>query len=153
MTFIDANVILQYIAQPIDPETQAMHDAATELFAGIKCGEVEATTSEAVLAEVAFILTSPRQYHLTPADAAAYLTPILTLTHLRLPRGQRRLWLRALQIWTGAPRLGFVDALTVAYSERPGMELATFDSDFAKVAGIVRWQPTRGGTTTDEETR
>lgn len=94
MIFIDANFILQYVVQPVDRETQAMHDAATELCGAIERGEVEATTSESVLAEVAFVLTSPRQYRLPPADVAAYLTPILTLTNLRLPRGQRKLWLR-----------------------------------------------------------
>ena len=39
------------------------------------------------------------------------------------------------------PRLGFVDALTVAILERSGDDLASFDSDFDRVPGIRRYQP------------
>src|SRR6266508_3918617 len=113
MIFLDANVFLRYLVQPTTPATQAMYQAATQLFEAVERGDEEVTTSEAVVAEVAFVMSSPRQYGLPPTDVATYLVPILRLTNLRLPRGQRRLWLRALDIWTAHPRLGFVDALTV----------------------------------------
>jgi hypothetical protein len=70
------------------------------------------TTSEAVIAEVAFVLASPRQYGLPPAEIALRLKPILALPHLTLPRGQKRRYLRALDLWADYPRLGFVEALT-----------------------------------------
>ncbi|MBD0324760.1 MAG: VapC toxin family PIN domain ribonuclease, partial [Aldersonia sp.] len=50
-------------------------------------------------------------------------------------------YLRALDIWTTYPRLGFEDALTVAELEETGAPLATFDSDFDDIPGIRRWEP------------
>ena len=141
MTFLDANYFLRYLVAPTSPATRAMHDEATALFAAVERGEEDATTSEAVLAEVAFVLTSPRQYHLPAADVAAYLAPIIRLPHLKLPRGQKRRYLRALEVWAAYPRLGFVDALTVALVEHTPVALATFDSDFDRLPGIIRRRP------------
>lgn len=147
MTFLDANYFLRYLVAPTSPATQAMHDEATALFDAIERGEEDATTSEAVLAEVAFVLASPRQYHLAAADVAAYLTPIIRLPHLKLPRGQKRRYLRALEVWAEHPKLGFVDALTVALVEHTPVVLATFDTDFDRLPGITRWRPPAGGGT------
>ena len=138
MTFLDANVFLRYLVTPTAPATQAMHEEATALFEAIERGAEEATTSEAVLAEVAFVLASPRQYNLPAADIAAYLGPIIRLPGLKLPRGQKRRYLRALDVWAAHPRLGFVDALTVALVEHTAVALATFDADFDAIPGITR---------------
>jgi predicted nucleic acid-binding protein len=145
MTFLDANYFLRYLVAPTSPATQAMHDEATALFEAIERGDEEATTSEAILAEVAFVLASPRQYNLPAAAVAAYLASIIRLPNLRLPRGQKRRYLRALDIWAANPRLGFVDALTVALVEHTTIELATFDADFDRIPGITRRQPPPSG--------
>jgi predicted nucleic acid-binding protein len=147
MTFLDANVFLRYLVAPTSPETQAMQDEATALFEAVERGEDEATTSEAVLAEVAFVLASLRQYYLPPADVAAYLAPLIRLPGLKLPRGQKRRYLRALDVWAANPKLGFVDALTVALVEHSGIELATFDADFDAIPGVTRRRPPPAGGT------
>jgi predicted nucleic acid-binding protein len=141
MIFLDANVFLRYLVEPDGPDNQARHDIAAALFEAIELGEEEATTSEAVLAEVAFILASKRQYNLPPADIAAYLAPIIRLPGLRLPRGRKGLYLRALEIWSDLARLGFVDALTAATVERSELRLATFDTDFDNLPNIRHWPP------------
>jgi len=144
MIFLDANVFLQYLIEPDGPDNQARHDIAAALFEAIELGEEEATTSEAVLAEVAFILASKKQYNLPPADIAAYLAPIIRLPGLRLPRGRKGLYLHALEIWSDLSRLGFVDALTAATVQGSELRLATFNTDFVKLPNIRRWQPTGG---------
>lgn len=144
MTFLDANIVLRYLVAPTSPETAAMQDQAAALFEAIERGEEEATTSEAVLAEVAFVLASPRQYHLSAADVAAYLAPLIQLPGLALPRGQKHRYLRALDIWAVTPTFGFVDALTVALVEHSPIELATFDTDFDLIPGVTRWRPPTG---------
>jgi predicted nucleic acid-binding protein len=143
MIFLDANVFLRYLVEPDGPENQARHETAAALFEAIELGEEEATTSEAVLAEVAFILASKRQYNLATRDIAAYLSPIIRLPGLKLSRGRKGLYLRALDIWSELSRLGFVDALTVATVEDSALRLATFDTDFDRLANIQRWQPAR----------
>ena len=141
MIFLDANVFLRYLVEPDGPENQARHEIAAALFEAIELGEEEATTSEAVLAEVAFILASKRQYNLPSVEIAAYLSSIIRLPGLRLPRGHKRLYLRALEIWSELSRLGFVDALSAATVEGSELRLATFDTDFDKLPSIRRWQP------------
>ncbi len=47
---------------------------------------------------------------------------------LKLPRGRKQFYLRAVEIWTEHPKLGFVDALTAAMVEDSDLRLAPFDS-------------------------
>lgn len=146
MTFVDANYFLSAVVDPT-PETAAMHQIATDLFRSVAHGEEDATTSEAVIAEVTFVLNSKRQYGLPPAEIAAKLRPILRLPGLVLPTDREELYLRALDLWTERPRLGFVDALTVAELEQTGMRLATFDGDFDAFPGLVHRRPPGEGET------
>lgn len=145
MIFLDANVFLRYLVRPDDPQNRTSHDAAAALFAAIERGDEEATTSEAVIAEVAFVLTSQRHYQLRAGEAAAFLMTILRLPGMKLPRGRKRLYSRAAEIWTDRPALGFVDALTAATVEQSGMQLATFDSDFDGLPNFARWTPSALG--------
>jgi predicted nucleic acid-binding protein len=138
--FLDTNIFLRFLVQGQSPPNQARHDVAAALFEAIERGDEQATTSEAVLAEVAFVLASKRQYHLSPETIAAYLGPIIRLPGLHLPRGRKRLYLRALDIWVTKPRLGFVDALTAATVEESDVRLATFDRDFSALPGVRLWR-------------
>jgi predicted nucleic acid-binding protein len=137
--YVDANVFLRALVRPTTPRDQAWARDAAELFRAVGAGAEEITTSDAVLAEVAFVLASPRQYGMAPPDIAARLKPILSLRGCKAP--QKGIWLRALDVYASSPNLGFVDALSVAYAERPGIVLATFDSDFDAIPGITRWRP------------
>ena len=139
MIFLDANVLLRAFVQPDDAPTQRSSQVATELLRRAGRGEVEITTSDAVLAEVAFILTAKSHANLPVPIAAGFLASFVQLRGFR--HGEKRAILGALDFWTNRPSLGFVDALTAAYAQTPGMRLATFDSDFDTLPGIVRWQP------------
>jgi uncharacterized protein len=140
-TFLDANIFLRYLVEPDSDENRVKHDVAAALFEAIERGDEEATTSEVVLAEVAFVLASKRQYDVAPETVAAVLRPILRLRGLKLPRGRKETYLRALELWSHHPALGFVDALTAAMVERGKLTLATFDADFDVFPQFVRWQP------------
>ncbi len=114
MNFLDANYFLRWLGEPTTDIDVTRNSTATALFAQIQAGTVEATTSEAILAEVAFVLTSKHHYGLSAEIAAAYLAATVRMTGLKLAPGRKRLYLRALEIWGERPRLGFVDSLTVA---------------------------------------
>jgi predicted nucleic acid-binding protein len=139
MKFADANVFLRYLVRPVTAVDQARFAACSDLFARVKRGEESITTSEAVLAEVAYVLTSPRQYGLTPADVANRLEPIIALRGLRLPR--KRLYRHALAIFAEHPTLGFEDALTAAEVLTSGIPLLSYDHDFDRVRGLLREEP------------
>jgi predicted nucleic acid-binding protein len=137
--FVDANFFLRLLADPVTAEDQQMaHDAAA-LFRAARNGAKEITTSESVLAEVAFLLTAPRVYAMPPAMAAPRLRNLLQLRGFHAP--QKELWERAIDLWASSPRLGFVDALTIAHVEHQKSELATFDSDFDRIPHITRYRP------------
>ncbi len=135
MIFLDTNIFLRYLTRD-DAEKSAV---CLALLQRGQAGE-EATTSEVVLAEVAYVLSSPRQYKLSHADVSARLRPILLLRGLKLPN-KRRL-LRALDRYSTYPHLDFEDCLTVAQIEQQGIgTLASYDRGFDRVPGITRREP------------
>lgn len=137
MRFLDANVILRYLTRDDEAKAQACY----ALFQRVKQGEEEVLSCEAIVTEVVYVLSSPRlPYHLSHEEIRARLLPILALRGLRLP--QKRVYLRALDLYASAPSLDFEDALAVAHMERQGIkELLSYDRDFDRVQGITRVEP------------
>ncbi len=137
MKFLDTNVILRYLTR--DDESKA--EACYQLFQRVKLGEEELFTCEAVVTEVAYVLSSPRApYRLSHEEVRDRLLPILTLRSLRLP--QKRVYLRALDLYASAPFLDFEDALAVAHMEHRGLtEIVSYDRDFDRVTGLQRIEP------------
>jgi predicted nucleic acid-binding protein len=144
--FLDTNIFLRAIVQPTTPETVLLAQQARALFLAVKRREEEVTTSEVVLHEVVYVLAAKAHYARTPADIASDLRPILRLSNLKLPRGMKRLYLRALDLYVTYPKLGSADAIVAAHVEQRGVPLATFDRDFDRLTFVGRWQPPRAGT-------
>jgi predicted nucleic acid-binding protein len=139
--FLDANVILQYLTR--DDVGKAA--ACLALFRRVEAGAEEITTCEAVIAEVAYVLSSRRHYGLTHAEVSARLRPIVAMRGLRLPN--KRVYLRALDIYAGQPDFDFEDALIAAHMERGTLtELYSYDTDFDQLPGINRLQPWRASS-------
>ena len=137
MRFLDTNVIINYLTR--DDEAKA--EACYQLFQRVQLGEEELFTCEAVVSEVAYVLSSSRApYRLSHADIKARLLPILTLRGVRLP--QKRVYLRALDLYASAPFLDFEYALAVAHMEHRGLtEIVSYDRDFDRVTGLRRVEP------------
>jgi predicted nucleic acid-binding protein len=140
MTFIDTNIFLRYLARPATPLDEQKYQACARLFQRVQAGEEEITTTEAVIAEVVYVLTSPRQYGLSADDSAARLRPILTLRRFTLPH--KRAYLRALDLFATTRGLDFEDALVVAHLERQRLtDLYSYDTDFDQFSTVVRLEP------------
>jgi predicted nucleic acid-binding protein len=98
------------------------------------------TTTEAIVAEVVYVLSSPALYRLSHEEVAARLAPILSLRGLLLRH--KRTFLRALDIYAAHRFLDFEDALAVAHMERQQIaEIVTYDRDFDRVPGVKRSEP------------
>lgn len=149
MIFVDANIILRAITESSLPAAQQMDRMARDLFRRVGREEVQATTSDAVIAEVAFVLNSKAHYQLAPAEAAERIAIMVRLRGFKMR--DKRIVLQALDFWAHYPKLGFVDALAAAYAQQPGIELATFDSDFDDLPGIIRWSPEPEGMNGHQE--
>lgn len=136
MRFIDANVLLRYLTRD-DPEKAA---ASYALLMRLHSGTEVAVTSETIIAEVTYVLSSHRLYDLPHDAIAARLFPVLRLRGLRVP--QKRTVLAALALYAEAPYLDFEDALAVAHMRRLGIhEIVSYDRDFNRVSGIERQEP------------
>jgi len=135
--FIDANIFIRLITRD-DPSKAS---ACLQLFQRLRQGREEATTSEAVIAEIVYVLVSTRQpYRLARTDIRARLMPLLRVRGLRLP--ERGALIRALEVFELYDDLDFEDALTVARMEGVGIEeLQSYDRGFDVVSGIRRVEP------------
>ena len=136
MKFVDANIFLRYLLGD-DPTKLA---ACLAFFQRVQAGEEEATTCEAVIAEVVYVLSSRALFHLSPTDIRARLSPVLQLPGLRL--ATKRVYLRALDLRVIHPRLDFEDAVCIAHMERLGInDLLSYDRDFDRIPTITRQEP------------
>jgi len=61
MKFIDTNIFVRYLAG--DDEKKS--EACFRLFQRVQRGEEAVTTAEVIIAEVAYVLSSPSLYHLS----------------------------------------------------------------------------------------
>ncbi len=84
MILLDANIFLRALTRPTDPSIQPMYEWASDLFRRAEGGGIEVTASDAVIAEVAFILTSKAHYRLAVDDAAGRLTALLRVRGVKL---------------------------------------------------------------------
>src|SRR5713101_4805108 len=136
MKFIDTNIFVRYLAG--DDEKKS--EACFRLFQRVQRGEEAVTTAEVIIAEVAYVLSSPSLYHLSHEEIVARLTPILSLRSFQLR--YKRTYLRALDLYATYPSLDFQDALAVAHMERQHIsEIVTYDRDFDRVPDITRTEP------------
>jgi predicted nucleic acid-binding protein len=134
--YVDTNIFIRYLSHD-DPNKSA---ACLAFFNDVRDEKVEATTCEAVISEVVFILASRVSYQLARPDIRARLTPVLGLRGLKLPH--RSVYLRALDLYVTHGSLDFEDALCVAHMERTGIrEIESYDRDFDRVSGVTRHEP------------
>jgi uncharacterized protein len=135
MQFLDANVILRYLTRD-DPEKA---ERCLALLQRAERNEVALTTSEAIIAEVVYVLSSPRLYNLSPQRIRELLLPVLNLRGLKLP--SRQLYNRALDLYA-THAIDFEDALAVAHMEQQGItEMVSYDRHFERVEGVERVEP------------
>jgi predicted nucleic acid-binding protein len=135
LRFVDANVFLRYLV----PEEPVKTEACLALFQQVQRNQIQITTSEAVIAEVVFVLGSKRLYHLPRLEIKDRLHPILLLPGLKLPH--RKYYLRALDYYSQST-LDFEDCLIIAQMERQRVaELYSYDHDFDVISGIKRLEP------------
>ena len=135
MQFVDANVFLRFLTR--DDPVKA--ERVKELLERADRGEVELLTSESVIAELVFVLSSPKLYNLSRDRIRALLTPIVSLKGLKLPK--RAMYLRALDLYVETP-MDFVDALAIAQMEAGQVtEVYSYDGHFDLVSGIRRVEP------------
>lgn len=108
--------------------------ASYEIIKKLSDGELEATTNEAVIAEICYVLSSKKlPYQLTHEEVKERLFPVLSMRGLRIEH--KRILFDALDIFAMYPALDFVDALNVAHMNDEGIEpIISYDHHFDQVS-------------------
>lgn len=135
VVFLDTNILIRYLTKD-DPEKAAR---AYAFLLQVEQGTTLATTAEAVIAEVVYVLSSKALYNVPRPTISQRLTAIIDLPGLRLPN--KPIYRRALDLYA-TTHLDFVDCVVVAQMERAKLtQLLSFDQDFDKIPGITRVEP------------
>lgn len=135
MRFLDANVILRYLTRDHPDHSER----AYALLQRVETGEITATITEAVLAEVVHVLSSKALYNVPRTEIRDRLVATFTLKGMRLRA--KGTYIRALDMYA-TTNLDFVDALLVAQVERTkDATLVSFDRDYDKIATVQREEP------------
>lgn len=135
MQFVDANIFIRHLTRDDPEKAQSCFD----LFKQAQRREIALITTEAVIAEVVYVLSSKVLYNLPPDEIRRLLYPILSLSGLKIT--PRRVYLRALDIYA-AYGIDFEDALIAAHMEHQGAsDVYSYDRDFDQVDGVNRIEP------------
>jgi predicted nucleic acid-binding protein len=132
---VDTNIFVRALTG----DHPTMSPASRELFRRAGRGDVLLETSEAVVAEVCYVLTSPRTYQLSRMAAAEVLRPLLQLRALRLPN--KEVLLSALDRWSTSAQRKFVDCLVVEHALSQSEAVYSYDRALDRVAGLRRLEP------------
>ena len=135
MTFVDTNIFVRYLTQDDPVKAQACY----ELFKQAAANQITLITTEAVIAEIVYILASKRLYNLARGEIRARLYPLLSVEGLRLD--DRNIYLRALDVYA-TYSIDFEDALIVARMAQQDLaDLYSYDRDFDQIPKISRREP------------
>lgn len=133
--FVDTNVFIRFLSGD-DPEKTRR---CLELFERAENGEAQLTTSESVIAEIVYVLSSRALYNLPRNEVARLLRPIIGSRGLTLEH--KHSFLYAMDLYQDS-KLDFEDCLTVAHARRGQLGgLYSYDRGFDGVPSLKRIEP------------
>jgi predicted nucleic acid-binding protein len=133
--FVDTNIIIRYLTNDQPEKTAACY----ALFKRVQANQQRITTSEAVIAEAVFVLSSKKLYRLSREKIKQRLLPLIALGGLKID--YRETMMRALDLYV-AHAFDFEDCLSIAHMERQQLkEIYSYDQDFDKIPHLTRKEP------------
>lgn len=133
--FVDTSLLIRVLTG--DDPAKASRSLA--LLQRARRGEIDLYTSETVVAEVVYVLSSLATYRVPRNDVAMALLPVLegpgiTIDH----KGSLVL---ALLRWRDS-RLDFEDCLSIEHIRRQRLDgISSYDRDFDRIPGLRRLEP------------
>jgi predicted nucleic acid-binding protein len=133
--FLDSNILICHLTDIHSEYSRACF----ALIQAIERGEMTVWTSDLVIAEVVFVLSSKKTYALDREVIRDLLLPLIELPGIRLPH--KRLYRRVFDLYAET-NIDFVDAYHVALMEQQeSIEILSYDKHFDRVRGIQRREP------------
>lgn len=135
LDIVDTNVIVRFLTRD-NPELAAR---AQRFFEQIQQGKLQVTTSEVVILEVIFVLSSKRLYNLSRAGIRTKMEDFIRMKGVKMPN--KRLCIRALEFYEIA-NIDFVDAYLAAFVEvGKAAHLISFDKKIDRISTVQRKGP------------
>ncbi len=135
MYFIDTNIFLRFLTR--DHKEKA--ERCKELLEKAQKGEIKIFTSELVVAELVWVLQSPKTYNLKPAEIRNLLLPILTLKNLVFPH--KNLYPTILELFA-EKEVDFIDAYNAVLMFHKNIKnIYSYDPHYNQITGICRLEP------------
>lgn len=136
MSVLDTNIVVRHVTR--DNPDQAAR--AQTLLENLRAGVVTALFPEAVLVEAIQVLSSARLYGIPRGEIRGVLGELIRLRGVRMLN--KRVYLRALELYETYRVLSFVDSLCAAYAElEQPPTVISFDHGFDRIPGITREEP------------
>jgi uncharacterized protein len=135
MRFLDTNIILRHLAK--DHAIQS--PACFRLIQDIEQGRMIVWTSELVISEVVYVLSSKLGYNVGRTAIRDMLLPLISLAGIRL--AHKSIYRRVFDLYASLP-IDYVDAYNAALMEsRKESEIYSYDADFDRIQGLTRYEP------------
>jgi predicted nucleic acid-binding protein len=136
---LDANIFLRYLVAAETPRDVEMQQGSTRLLDALAADLDEALTSDLVIHEVLYILTSKSHYGLSKEEAVGRLRSILGISALALPR--KALVIEAMELFGENSFLDFPDAMLIVTAREDAHEIVSFDRGLSRIRGVRRSEP------------
>jgi predicted nucleic acid-binding protein len=135
VTFLDTNIFIRYLTGDDPPRAQR----CLNLFRALAHGAKEATSSEAIVAEVVFVLAGKTRYGQSRAQIRDGVLPLVLAPGLLL--SDRGTIAAALELYA-ATSLDFADAVAAAHVINRGLDaVMSYDREFDTIPGLRREEP------------
>lgn len=135
MQFVDTNIFLRFLSR--DHEEKA--GRCKTLFEQALSGKRKLFTSELVIAELVWVLQSPKNYNLQPDKIKELLLPLLTINNLHFPN--KKLYPRIFELFSDK-NIDYIDAYNAVLMQFKGInQVCSYDPHFDGVPGIIRFEP------------
>lgn len=139
--FIDTNVFLRYLTN----DNAMQSPKALTVMEKLLTGEMEATTCEAIIAEICFVLASKKHYGLSHSEISKMVSSLLAFPGIKIPR--KDIYLTALELFGTHADLDIEDCILAAWAEdETDMYdekniILSFDTDYDQLPTITRNEP------------
>lgn len=136
MKILDANVFVRYVTG----DDAAKQHRSAALITRIRDGVEEALTTEIILHEVCFVLTSSRHYNATHQEVRDRMHPLIEMSGLHV--ANKALCLDSLNLFATSEKLDFSDAFSIALVQaRIADGIYSFDVQMDRIPGAQRVEP------------
>jgi len=135
MQFIDTNVFLRFLTKDDPVKAASCH----KLLQSAAEGELKLYTTDLVIAELVWVLQSPKTYNLNPSEVFDIILPLLTIKNLYFP--SKNIFPDIMELFK-TENIDFIDAYNSEIMRSRKIDtIYSYDKHFDQLPDVVRQEP------------